>query len=268
VKDRHWPILVWILILAGVGFAWLNRHVEDDAFITFRYSQHLVEGHGPVWNVDQRVEGYTNFLWMLMMAVPIAFGIDPVLPSMVISLGCLAFSLWLLFDISRRQAEDPAKGFWAWLPLVFSHTLLIFATSGMETAFNGFLWTLAQPDSNSEKPLAAGIYLCLGGDEPPRRGLARCSVRDRRLDVAQNRKTWDMGSTLAFLCRGFIGIAALVDLETGLLWFAPSEYLLRQDRFGDLGHGPAICPGVPACLRILASRIGDAHHKSASKLVF
>jgi arabinofuranosyltransferase len=142
VKDRHWPILVWILILAGVGFAWLNRHVEDDAFITFRYSQHLVEGYGPVWNIDQRVEGYTNFLWMLMMAVPIAFGMDPVLPSIVISLGSLALSLWFLFDISRRQTEDPAKGFWAWLPLVFSHTLLIFATSGMETAFNGFLWTL------------------------------------------------------------------------------------------------------------------------------
>ncbi|HEX2899108.1 MAG TPA: hypothetical protein VHS96_05235, partial [Bacteroidia bacterium] len=164
MKEKHWTLLVWGLILAGMGFAWAFRHVEDDAFITFRYSQHLSEGLGPVWNPDQRVEGYTNFLWMLLMAVPIAFGWDPVLPAITVSLVCLALNLWLLYLISKRQTESPAKGFWAWLPLVFSHTLLIFATSGMETALNGFLWTLAlwqlQPMIRGNKlPSQKGLWL-------------------------------------------------------------------------------------------------------------
>jgi arabinofuranosyltransferase len=143
VKEKHWTLLVGTLISAGLIFAWFHRHVEDDAFITFRYSQHLVEGFGPVWNTDQRVEGYTNFLWMLLMCIPIALGVDPVLPSILLGLACTGTSLWFLFLISKRQTESAAKGFWAWLPLVFSHTLLIFSTSGMETAFNGLLWTIA-----------------------------------------------------------------------------------------------------------------------------
>jgi arabinofuranosyltransferase len=161
---QHWTILVVALIAGGIVFAWINRHVEDDAFITFRYSKHLVEGLGPVWNPDQCVEGYTNFLWMLLMAIPLALGMDPVLPATVISLTALALNLWLLFVISRRQTESAEKGFWTWLPIVFSHTLLIFSTSGMETAFNGLLWTLAlwqlQPMLRGNKiPSARGLWL-------------------------------------------------------------------------------------------------------------
>jgi hypothetical protein len=35
-------------------------------------SANLVAGHGLVFNPGERVEGYTNFLWTLLMAVPIA----------------------------------------------------------------------------------------------------------------------------------------------------------------------------------------------------
>jgi arabinofuranosyltransferase len=164
VREKHWSLLVAALIAGGIAFAWLNRHVEDDAFITFRYSQHLVEGMGPVWNPDQRVEGYTNFLWMVLMAIPIGLGCDPVLPATLLSLAALGLNLWLLFIISRRQTESAAKGFWAWLPVAFSHTLLIFSTSGMETALNGLLWTLAlwqlQPMLRGNAiPSAKGLWL-------------------------------------------------------------------------------------------------------------
>jgi hypothetical protein len=42
----------------------------DDAMISMRYARNLAEGHGLVWNVGQPpVEGYTNFLWTLWMAL-------------------------------------------------------------------------------------------------------------------------------------------------------------------------------------------------------
>ncbi|EID54125.1 hypothetical protein [Saccharomonospora xinjiangensis] len=42
----------------------------DNAYITFRYSENLADGHGPVWNVgEDPVEGFTNFGWMLLLSV-------------------------------------------------------------------------------------------------------------------------------------------------------------------------------------------------------
>jgi arabinofuranosyltransferase len=40
----------------------------DDAFISFRYAKNLTDGHGLVFNPGERVEGYTNFLYVLILA--------------------------------------------------------------------------------------------------------------------------------------------------------------------------------------------------------
>ena len=42
----------------------------DDAMIVMRYARNLTEGYGLVWNPGgAHVEGYTNLLWLLWMAV-------------------------------------------------------------------------------------------------------------------------------------------------------------------------------------------------------
>ena len=70
----------FIFLVLGLVLAWLLRHTEDDAFITFRYSKHLAEGLGPVWNPGDSppVEGYTNFLWMVLMVIPHWLGMEVV----------------------------------------------------------------------------------------------------------------------------------------------------------------------------------------------
>ncbi|MFC1692952.1 hypothetical protein ACFL1R_05565 [Candidatus Latescibacterota bacterium] len=40
----------------------------DDAMVSMRYARNLVDGYGLVMNPGERVEGYTNFLWVLYMA--------------------------------------------------------------------------------------------------------------------------------------------------------------------------------------------------------
>ena len=40
----------------------------DDAMISMTYARNFAEGHGLVWNVGDRVEGYTNPLWVVFMA--------------------------------------------------------------------------------------------------------------------------------------------------------------------------------------------------------
>ena len=41
----------------------------DDAMISMRYAWNFAHGNGLVWNVGQRVEGYTNLLMTLVMSV-------------------------------------------------------------------------------------------------------------------------------------------------------------------------------------------------------
>jgi hypothetical protein len=42
--------------------------LDDDMMISMRYGRNLAEGHGLVWNAGEHVEGYTNFLWTIVMA--------------------------------------------------------------------------------------------------------------------------------------------------------------------------------------------------------
>jgi hypothetical protein len=67
-----------------------RNHVNDDAFITFRYARHLATGVGPYFNPGEHVEGYTNFLHMLGMASVYALGGESSVPVAARGLGVLA----------------------------------------------------------------------------------------------------------------------------------------------------------------------------------
>ena len=48
----------------------------DDAYITLRFSKNVSIGNGPVFNIGERVEGYSNPFWMILLS---SFG-DTVIP--------------------------------------------------------------------------------------------------------------------------------------------------------------------------------------------
>ncbi len=43
----------------------------DDTYITFSFSKNIADGNGPVYSHGVRVEGYSNFLWMVLLSIPI-----------------------------------------------------------------------------------------------------------------------------------------------------------------------------------------------------
>src|SRR5690554_5727797 len=68
-----------LLIQSGWAFT------TDDAFITLRYARNWVDGHGIYWNPgDQPVEGYSNFLYLLLAATSMKLGFDPVFTVKII----------------------------------------------------------------------------------------------------------------------------------------------------------------------------------------
>lgn len=46
-----------------------HRWITDDAFIDLRVVNNIVAGHGPVFNVGERVEAYTNPLWIIVLSI-------------------------------------------------------------------------------------------------------------------------------------------------------------------------------------------------------
>ncbi len=73
ITDRSFfiPLFVIIMIFAIVLFntAWIH----DDAYITFRTVDNFVNGYGLTWNVSERVEVYSNPLWMFLVSIPYFF---------------------------------------------------------------------------------------------------------------------------------------------------------------------------------------------------
>lgn len=112
----------------------------DDAYITYRYSDHLAGGAGPVWNVgEDPVEGYTSFLWMLIAAGGIALGADPDTWAKVLSLLCAA-ALVLIVALYGRD-RLPFARLVAIAGLTLSPAFLVIVVQGMETALAALLAT-------------------------------------------------------------------------------------------------------------------------------
>lgn len=55
----------------------------DDAFIAFRCADHFVQGHGLVFSPGERVDDYTCILWVRLLSLPAALGVDLVVASKV-----------------------------------------------------------------------------------------------------------------------------------------------------------------------------------------
>jgi hypothetical protein len=107
------------------------RVMYDDAFITYRYAENLAHGLGLVYNAGERVEGYSNFLWTLLMSLVVLAGgrpedVGPIV-SAVIALGTLVLVMWFAH---RRGASGALAG----LLLAASSCWATWATGGLETA--------------------------------------------------------------------------------------------------------------------------------------
>jgi len=118
--------------------------VTDDAYISFRYARNLLRGLGPCFNPADRppVEGYSNFLWMLLCAGFEALGWNPETATCVASFACSTALLWLVWRALRLRlglglgAAAPALALLALAP-----PMAVYATSGLETmAYALLVW--------------------------------------------------------------------------------------------------------------------------------
>lgn len=77
---------------------------SDDAFISLRYSQRLLAGNGLTWTDGERVEGYSNLLWVLLCAGLGALSLDLVSAARV--LGALGTTAALAALCLHRCSQE------------------------------------------------------------------------------------------------------------------------------------------------------------------
>jgi arabinofuranosyltransferase len=127
------------VFMVCVVLAVINRFIQDDAYISFRYAYNLVAGDGLVYNAGERVEGYTNFLWTLLMTIPMLFGRDAVIFSQVLGIVCFIGTLFAVYNLAKLLFQSTLTASLAVLLLGANYTFSSYATGGLETQLQACL---------------------------------------------------------------------------------------------------------------------------------
>lgn len=140
-------LAVTALVVASVAAAWIFRFTQDDAFITYRYARNLANGEGLVFNPGERVEGYTNFLWTVIHAIPEYFGWSTPVFSWLLSIAMMVGVVLVVLAICRELFDSRGFTLLVGLVLVANMTFIGYATGGLETMMQtlclmGVLWAL------------------------------------------------------------------------------------------------------------------------------
>jgi hypothetical protein len=257
----HAALAVGLLGLAvtllAANLVRFHGYTMDDAYMTYRYAEHLAVGRGLVFNVGEtpRSEGITSPLWAVLLAVGHLLGADVRLLSKVLGVLCAILTCLLTFaavrSLCRRHLGLDSNLGWvfgALAVLVYASDPFVSgnAISGMETAagtlaYVGFLFLVVSRLDGAGRWDAAAIgasavAVCLlrpelGLGVVVALALAALLVRDRRRAFCGAAGIF-VGLGLAFWLWRFLYFGMPL----------PLPFYVKQ-----LGHG--LSPGLPIVTR-------------------
>ncbi len=171
-------ILSMLMVLYGFFFIWKSSFIIasdryfalfDDAAISARYAKNWAQGCGLLWNCGgEKVEGYTNFLWTMVM------GVIHWLPSsdkyyllaiQLFSALIMALTMISFYGLLRWHGQRVSVSLWATLSFCCSYEWIYWTMMGMETGFLSFFPIPAILLFFKDSPSARFIYYgaaCLG----------------------------------------------------------------------------------------------------------
>ncbi|MET0385321.1 MAG: hypothetical protein ABW321_05150 [Polyangiales bacterium] len=129
----RWSTAAPYLVLAAFC-AWTFHHTVDDAFISFRYAENFARGLGLVYNPGERVEGYSNPLWVYLLSVPALIGISVELAAKLLGVLAALATLLLFGRVLGRGFGVTSWVRTAGLLFLGGHiSLVYYAVAGLET---------------------------------------------------------------------------------------------------------------------------------------
>ena len=178
---------LWLLFLAvlyvaqaAATFARVYHfNVVDDAYISFHYAKNWVLGRGMVFNPGERVEGYTNFLWIVVLAPFYALSrglsIDFTRVAIGLSIVIALLDLGLAYLVARRlfQRDWLATGLTVAL-CALDNAYVGYAAGALENHLLIFCVLAAIHvwlDQSKRAWLWTGVFLALASMTRPDAGL-------------------------------------------------------------------------------------------------
>ena len=212
----------------------------DDAFISFRYARHLAEHGTLAYNLAaprELIEGYTNFSWVLLLALGDRLGAAPeVLAPWLTQAGLLA-GLVLVCGLLRGLRGGSSVMVWSpALLLALSPEFVVWGQGGLETSLAAALVLAAMVGVVGGRWRMAGFLSALAGLTRPD-ALLPIGLFVATWLIVHGRKDWPgWGRMLQ------AGALAAGPLLLHLLWrhhtygaWLPNTWFIKQ--FGGLLRG-------------------------------
>ena len=140
-----WLALLILMLIGGFHAYYYLPFIADDALISLRYAERLLNGSGLTWTAGEAVEGYSNLAWTLGVALLGTLGIDLIEATRVLGMISLGLALWGLSQITQlRQHPAPNSRvlpfFIGGLVYITSPPVGVWSIGGLEaTLFAGAL---------------------------------------------------------------------------------------------------------------------------------
>ena len=163
--DRAKTLYLLPITALAINVWIFRRFALDDAWISFRYAANWNEGWGLVYNYGERVEGYTNFLWTILVGLLMRLGAEPLLASRILGIMLGAAILFFVFRLTR--ALDVQSSTFEIVPLLLVALNVCFAAylvAGMEAPLFAFFitWgayrTVVELHNPARRPLSALLF--------------------------------------------------------------------------------------------------------------
>ncbi|TFH36300.1 MAG: hypothetical protein E4G99_05275 [Anaerolineales bacterium] len=147
LKATSWKdmVIVSLLAICTVTLVFYHAWISEDSFITFRYVSNTVDGFGPVFNIGERVQGFTHPLWLILLVLGSKIAANPIFLS--IAYG-LVFTFLTIAILGRALAQIVHNRITLSVLLTLicllwslSDPWLSFQTGGLENSLSNLLIT-------------------------------------------------------------------------------------------------------------------------------
>ncbi len=245
--SRTLPLLFLALSLLGFGL-YAARYIQatsfliegqryynlfDDAMVSMRYAWNLAHGFGPVWNPGERVEGFTNPLWVAFMALWHLLPLSASQISLAIQVSggvFLALNLVFIYLLVRHLTDDLLALAATLAMVAFYGPLDVWGLLGMEVSLLTLIlslsaWIVLTRDLSRWSPW---LYLLLGLSTLVRIDIAAPAILLIGFVAFTDRPNWKRHLALG------LGTLAVFLLGQSLLRYAyygewlPNTYTLKM----------------------------------------
>ncbi len=155
---KNWAFLLLCALFVGWALAFIYHssyaasdgrryfNLFDDAMISMRYAWNFSHGNGLVWNVGERVEGYTNLLMTLVMSITTLvfekrYAVLVIQLMGIFFMLATAFTTLKIFQILSQRKNDIAE-YLLFLVILLYYPLNFWSLMGMETGLLAFLLSM------------------------------------------------------------------------------------------------------------------------------